>query len=258
MKKLLITLFAATSLLAACDKNNDYHHENVFKGAPLQFQHGKAWTSIELDDDGKPLKASIVIDNEAMESLDTNTTSGGHHHTNSVSLKFHSKASALPFNHALLDWVPGGHEPFEIYGKPHFDFHFYIQPEAERAAIPPFETDSSKFKILPSPAFFPPTYFPAPGGVLQMGVHWLDATTPELNGQPFTQTFIYGSYDGKLTFFEPMITKTFIDANPTFSRDFPVAGKLQVAGYYPTKYNLKRNEDGLVVSLENFVYRQAN
>jgi hypothetical protein len=29
-----------------------------------------------------------------------------------------------------------------------------------------------------------------------MGVHWIDPKSPEFNGGKFTQTFIFGSYDG--------------------------------------------------------------
>ncbi len=48
------------------------------------------------------------------------------------------------------------------------------------------------------------------GGVPQMGAHWVDVTSPELNGSTFAQTFIYGSYDGQVNFYEPMITLDFL------------------------------------------------
>ena len=54
-----------------------------------------------------------------------------------------------------------------------------------------------------------------------MGAHWLDITSPELNQEnpkSFTQTFIYGSYDGKVIFMEPMITKAFMDSTSQFER----------------------------------------
>jgi hypothetical protein len=208
MKRIFLLLSAATMLLASCKK--DGNKNEVFKGPVVKFQHGKAWTWIEVDDHNKPQRIGISIDDEAMNSLDTGATGeGGHHHVNSLSLQFHPKASVTPFTHALLDWNPHGHEPAGLYDKPHFDFHFYMMPEAERLAIPPYEVDSTGFLNFPAAGYTPPTYVPGPGGVPQMGAHWIDFTTPELNGQPFTQTFLYGSYNGKVIFYEPMITKAF-------------------------------------------------
>ena len=46
-----------------------------------------------------------------------------------------------------------------------------------------------------------------------MGVHWID---PEVAGvrraRQFTQTFIYGSWNGRLIFAEPMITKALLES----------------------------------------------
>ncbi|MGG5890768.1 hypothetical protein ACLF3G_27095 [Falsiroseomonas sp. HC035] len=43
-----------------------------------------------------------------------------------------------------------------------------------------------------------------------MGAHWVATDAPELNGQPFDKTLLVGSYDGELTFVEPMITRAFL------------------------------------------------
>jgi hypothetical protein len=71
-----------------------------------------------------------------------------------------------------------------------------------------------------------------------MGVHWFDPTTPELNGKPVTTTFTYGSWDGRLTFAEPMITKAFIESKPDFRAPVAMAEKYEVAGYYPSGYRI--------------------
>ena len=91
-----------------------------------------------------------------------------------------------------------------------------------------------------------------------MGAHWLDATSPELNGQLFTQTFIYGSYNGKVNFYEPMITLQFIKDNPEFERTIPQPAKVQKAGYYPTKMKIKTKNNITEVILESFVFRTAS
>jgi Domain of unknown function (DUF5602) len=259
MKKLFLLVIAAGTLFTSCKKDKDDEiKEKVFKGPVEKFQHGKAWTWYEVDDNGNPLRLAISVDDSAMATLDRNPPGGSsHHHENSVTLKLHPKASATPFMHVGLDWNPFGHEPEPIYGKPHFDFHFYMMSEEERMAIPPYNMDSAKFKNAPATAYFPPTYINPGGGVPQMGAHWIDFTSPELNGTPFTQTFIYGSYNGKVTFYEPMITEAFIKANTTFERAIPQPAKYQKTGYYPTKMRIAKASGVTNISLEGFVLRQA-
>jgi len=145
--------------------------------------------------------------------------------------------------------------PESIYGIPHFDFHFYLTSPEEVAAIPAYEVDSLKFKNWPAPDYFPTNYFNAGGGVPQMGVHWIDITSPEFNGQPFTQTFIYGSYDGKVTFYEPMITLDFLKNNSNFTRDIPQPAKVQQSGYYPTKLRVTKHDGVTEIILDGFRYR---
>jgi hypothetical protein len=80
----------------------------------------------------------------------------------------------------------------------------------DQMSIPAYEVDSTKFLRYPAQDYMPSTYVAIPGGVPMMGAHWIDVTTDELNGKPFTQTFLYGSYGGKVSFFEPMIILAFL------------------------------------------------
>jgi hypothetical protein len=254
MKK-IVYFFLSLIVLASCKKHND--GDNVFKGPDQQFQGGKAWTWLQTNKDGQPEMLAIAIDQAALSTLDPGTDES-HEAQDGISLKLHPKASITPFTHALLEWNPHGHEPAGVYDKPHFDFHFYIQSEADRLAIPPYAQDSSKFLLFPAPGYLPGTYVPVPGGVPEMGTHWVDVTTPELHGQPFTQTFLYGSYDSKVTFYEPMITKAFLDANASFERAIPQPAKYKTSGYYPTTMQVKKESGVLNVILKGFVYRQAS
>lgn len=257
MRKILFLAFAVSITLVSCKKDKD-ENGGVFKGPVQDFQHGKAWTWVQIDKDNKPERIGISIDAEAMNSLDPgDEQNGGHNHANALSLTFHPKANVTPFVHALLDWNPHGHEPAGVYTLPHFDFHFYMTSEADRKAIPPFEVDNTNFLKLPGEGYMPAIYAPIPGGVPQMGAHWIDVTTPELNGGTFTQTFLYGSYNSEVTFYEPMITKAFLDANPSFVRDFPLPAKFKKSGYYPTKMRIEKINGVTNIVLEGFVYRQA-
>ncbi len=244
-------------VFSSCKKDHD--KAGVFKGPVTSFQGGHAWTWVQTDADNKPLRVGIAIDAAAMSSLDPGTGDGGDHdHANAISLAFASQASVTPFMHALLDWNPHGHEPAGVYDQPHFDFHFYMTSEADRLAIPPYETNSEGFLHYPAADYMPAVYQAIPGGVPQMGTHWVDVNSPELHGQLFTQTFLYGTYDGQVTFYEPMITKAFLDANQQFQRDFPVPDKFSKAGYYPSKIRIEKTGGVTNIILEGFVYRQAS
>jgi hypothetical protein len=91
-----------------------------------------------------------------------------------------------------------------------------------------------------------------------MGKHYVDVTSPELNGQPFTQTFIFGSYDSKLTFWEPMITLDFLKNTTNFERTIPQPAKFQKTGYYPTRMRVAKANGATNIILEGFVLRQAS
>jgi hypothetical protein len=262
MKKLL---FAATIIIAfASCRKEDQNKYNIFKGPEVSIHDGKAFTWVQLDKSGRPERLGITLNEDVLNSLPADDQSGGghHQHSNNIVLPLHQKASAAtPFKHIGVDWNPIGHEPEGVYTRAHFDFHFYMITQQERAAIPPYEVDSLKFKNLPAAAYMPPTYVAIPGGVPQMGTHWIDFTSPELdpvNPAIFTQTFIYGSYNGKVTFYEPMITLDFIRNTTSFERAIPQPAKFQQTGYYPSKMRVIRHEGLTQIVLEDFTYRQQS
>jgi len=155
------------------------------------------------------------------------------------------EGNPTPFKHIGFNWNPGGHEPPGIYDAPHFDFHFYMIPNADRLAMLPTDTASfnAKARNYPTAEFVPAGYVaPMPLGIPQMGVHWIDPTSPEFNGQPFTKTFIYGSWNGKLIFAEPMITKAMIESKQTITTPIGVAAKYSQPGRYPSSYTIRWNE----------------
>jgi hypothetical protein len=94
-----------------------------------------------------------------------------------------------------------------------------------------------------------------------MGTHWVDITSPELapmNPATFTQTFIYGTYDGKLSFYEPMVTLDFLKKTTSFERPIPQPAKFKIAGYYPTIMRIVKEGTLTNIILDDFVYRQAS
>ncbi len=256
MKRMALLLLAITAVTFSC-KKNDNDVSGTFKGAEVNVHDGKAWTWVQVGRNSVPEKLAVVIDAAAMNSLPMDGGDDDHAHNN-WNLPLPAQAMGTAFHFVGLGWNPEGHEPDFIYGLKHFDFHFYMTPPEAVAAIPPYELDSMKFKNFPAADYFPANYINPGGGVPQMGAHWLDATSPELNGQTFTQTFIYGSFNGKVNFYEPMITLQFIKDNPEFERTIPQPAKVQKTGYYPTKLKIKTKNNVTEIILDGFVFRTAS
>lgn len=252
MKRIIVAVVAIAAFAASCKKDDV---KNVFKGPEVKINNGKAWTWVQLKNDGTPERLAITITDAAMNSVPVDPNAGGEHNMleNSYVLKFHPKAGVTPFKHIWLNWNPAGHEPPGIYDIPHFDIHYYLISNEEREAM-----DNAKLDILPPAAYFPPTYVSPGPGVPTMGNHWLDMTSPELNGQTFDQTFIYGSYDSKVIFYEPMITKAFLQAQTNYERSIPQPAKFQKTGYYPTKMRVVKHDGVTEIVLDGFVHKTAS
>jgi hypothetical protein len=249
MRQILSALAVLTLFFTSCKK--DTEKDGVFKGPQTKVYNGKAESWIKADKKGAPEQIGITIDAAAWASLPT----GADAEEQEFVIELHPKVKEVtPLNFIELDWNPHGHEPAGIYDKPHFDFHFYMVPQAEVDATTDINTITK-----PVPADYVPANYVAGPPVPKMGMHWIDVTSPEFApGGTFTQTFIYGSNDGKITFYEPMITKAFIDATTQFQRNIPQPAKVQKSGYYPTKL-LVVKQDGLIsIVLDGFVYRQAS
>ncbi|MES2647221.1 MAG: DUF5602 domain-containing protein [Bacteroidota bacterium] len=250
MKMMTVALLVATFL--SCKKDKDTPAPSGrFYGPAQTLGAGKVKAYVTINPAGEPTEIGAVISDEAMNSLPA-----GHSMLNYVLELPAIGLAKTPFKFVGLDYNPHGHEPDGIYNIPHFDFHFYKTTNAERLNITPGDP---KLNIFPDPAYIPAAHFPG-GGVPQMGNHWIDPTSPELNGQPFTTTFIYGSYNGKVTFMEPMITVDFIKSHDHFHAPIKQPTKFSPAGYYPTAYSVHHNEDEkqYEISMESFVARTAN
>lgn len=259
MKRILFIALAAITL-TSCEKDDLSEKNGIFKGPVVNVHEGKAWTWVQINKYGNPEKLAVSLTDAALNSVPVGGENSGHEHSNENNwvVKFHPRARITPFDHLGMGWNPNGHEPIPIYGRPHFDFHFYMMTPEQVDAIPPYEVDSSKFKNWPAPAYFPAGYFNAGGGVPKMGAHWVDPTSGEFNGQIFTQTFIYGSYNGKVTFYEPMITLDFLKNNNNYQRSIPQPAKVQKSGWYPTKLRVKKHDGLTDIILDEFVFRQQS
>ena len=176
-------------------------------------------------------------------------------------LAFPSEVSMLPFHHIGLNWNPKGHIPNGIYNVPHFDVHFYTISPEERSRITARGDDLEKCRKVPAAGQVPEGYVFAPESEEPgMGGHWIDPVSHEFHGAAFTTTFLYGTYDGEIIFYEPMITKAYLESKPGVTMPIKVPQRYTRAGYYPTSYSIrydaKRKE--YTVALEGLTLRAAS
>lgn len=224
-------------------------------GAPMSVGLGQARTYAIFEEGATraPIELGIELDSLALEGL---PASG---EMLEVALPLPAEV-VMPFQYVVLNWNPTGHIPEEVYGVPHFDLHFYLTPRAEVEAILPSDPNfAAQANRLPSGDEVPPFYIlpVAPGeepvslAEPRMGVHWVDARSPELQElmgnaaghRPFTTTFIYGSWNGRVTFLEPMITRAYLLTHPDVTLPISQPAAVPEPGWYPGAYRISYDAD---------------
>lgn len=262
MKKILLFTLVAGAVALSSYISISSKKSQIFKGPEVQVHGGKAYSWIQVNKQGNPEKMGVALSDNALNTVPAGTGTEGHGHTegNHWVMKLPGKANVTPFNHVGMHWNPNGHEPENIYTLPHFDFHFYTTTPEEVLEIGTWEQDSVRFKNTPSAEYYPAKYVNpgAPTSVPQMGGHYIDLTYGEFQGKTFTETFIFGSFDGKVTFYEPMITLDFLKKNSDFVREIPQPAKVQTNGWYPTKMRVVKHDGITEVILDQFVYRKQS
>ncbi|TDH27433.1 hypothetical protein EXU57_07555 [Segetibacter sp. 3557_3] len=241
-----LLLSCCSLFLSSCKK---YDIETPPPGPETEMGNGRI-RSFSTVANGKPLTIGIELTPASLQGL---STSG--HSTYLLTLSDEIKRLTA-FDHIVVDWNPKGHAPDSVYDIPHFDFHFYTINNAERLAIGSWEKDSIALKKNPPLSFLPPHYVPAAADP-DMGKHWVDTTGLEFDRVTFTKTFIYGTYNGRVNFVEPMITKAFIDKGDGFDDPIPQPTIYSpVEAWYPQIYSGKKNAAGnYTVTLSDFAWR---
>jgi hypothetical protein len=226
--RIALTLSAAAGALLSCSDSTSPNKSGTFFGPTIAMGSGTARAYVTLDRAGAPTDLGLAVSETALTGLPAAAAE--------FVFTLPSQASTTAFKHAVINWLPVGHPPL-VYTVPHFDFHFYTIQNAERAAI--VSVTDAKMVLLPTAEFIPAGYVTGMASV-GMGLHWGDPASPERNGQPFTKTFIYGSYDGAFIFEEPMIAKSYLETKPA-KVVTPVKLPVQYAarGYHATSYTVE-------------------
>ncbi|WP_413586642.1 hypothetical protein [Bdellovibrio sp. HCB274] len=207
--------------------------ETVILGPATNIGLGQASSFAKLNDSQTIDSIGMVFSGKVLEGLPA-----GHRHDYEYTLTLPPDISLPPFNHFTINWNPHGHAPTEIYGVPHFDFHFYFISEHQRHSIKCDGTDNAICMKQPRDEYKPRFYVPGPEGVPMMGWHWVDLRSPELNGKPFTASYIYGFYNGEIIFLEPMIALSYLQTKPQVTAQIPLPSNAAVPGKYPASYSL--------------------
>ncbi|MEO7368491.1 MAG: DUF5602 domain-containing protein [Gemmatimonadaceae bacterium] len=200
----------------------------TFFGPVTSMADGTVRSYVILDRAGVPTDIGLAITEAALTGLPTAKTE--------YVFALPAEASATAYKHATINWEPVGHGP-TAYLVPHFDFHFYMITNTERLGIVLGDSAlAAKMNRQPAAAFVPAGYVVGMAGVA-MGMHWRDPEAPELKGEPFTRTFIYGSYDGTFIFGEPMVAKAYLETKPdAVVTPVKLPAQYATTGYQATSY----------------------
>ncbi|HZI83855.1 MAG TPA: hypothetical protein VFF44_08060, partial [Casimicrobiaceae bacterium] len=234
--------FLAVALLAAAGCSSERGGTAASRTASWQLKLGDGTVSTyaELDRAGAPTAIGVVWSSTALQGLPPDSdqhrcvgrTKDGTVDANTKCQHTHefviplpdevARRADIPFKWVLLNWNPVGHIPPGIYDTPHFDVHFEMGPIAEAFAIEsgpcgPELVRCDQFVTARKPLapnYMPPDYVDVEAVVPVMGNHLIDVTGPEFRKEPFTRSWIYGVYDGKVIFYEAMVTRDYLLGRP--------------------------------------------
>ena len=256
-------------------------------GAQTELGRGTASSYAEVNRQGEPTAIGIVFSPTALDGLpaggsdlhhcfDRNRDGRVDRATECLHTFEHviplpdavARRGDVPFKWVLLNWNPSGHIPPGIYDVPHFDVHFFIEPIAnvftlQAGPCGPEFVRCDQFEIGKQPVpsnYVHPDFRDVDAVVPAMGNHLVDLTGPEFNKQPFTRSWIFGVYGGKVIFYEEMVTRALLLDKPQSC--FPIKSPKAVAtsGFYPTVSCLRHHSatGETTVSMETFTFRAAS
>jgi hypothetical protein len=246
-------MLSAVSRASACDECA-LRKSGVYMGQYTLMGNGtlRSWVKYEK---GKPSSLGVTFSEKALSGLKTKLP--GKMPAMEYQLALPKEAKVTGFDHISLDWVPQGHVPKGVYDKPHFDIHFYMMSPSQRKKITAAGKDFAVCTKQPEARFLPAGYIAPPDTAVPfMGLHAIDAASPELKGQPFEKTFIYGYYNGQMSFIEPMVALDYLRTKPNLSTPIKRPVSYPQAGFYPSRYSIRYDatREEYTVSLDGLAW----
>src|SRR5215212_2611004 len=228
----LATTLVTAYLVATTHHPVDISAAEQARSGSIKLGQGTATTLAALQTDGAPRVIGLSISDDALATLPQESSDYHHcfdrngdgqtnhatecNHSHEYVIPFAGEVEErgdIPFQWVLLNWNLHGHHPPGIYNVPHFDVHFMMEPVADIFAIkdgpcgPEFvDCDDFQEAKVPVPEHLMHQDFKDVDGVVAaMGNHLIDLTGQEFQGEPFSRSWIYGAYGGRVIFYEEMV-----------------------------------------------------
>ena len=243
----VVSTFSVMLLGVSCRKESN--PVKIVYGPSVAIGDGNVRAWVSEDPSGKPTAVGITLSEGAMNNLPTSNQE--------YILTFDPGSSTDLYKFVSLDWSAKGHIPTKVYDIPHFDVHFFTIEESERMMIG--SNGKDEIVVPPAPKYMPSSYELSLGGTPMMGAHWFDMLDPEFNGSTFTQTFIWGSNNGKFVFLEPMITHDYLMTQPNSEKTLRQPAAFQKDGWYPKSYavNYSSSTKEYTIALTNLSFQKG-
>jgi hypothetical protein len=232
----------AVALLVAAGVRNARREEGagpasprVGDARPMGKGSARAW--VRYDDRRLPTAVGVTFTEAALRSLaDSDPSLPACCDVTEYLLKLPpcEGVHATPFDHVAVRWHPRGFGPDGTGDAPVLDFQFHLATPSQRGRISAEGEDVARAREPLAKEALPAGYVLADGATATVGARWIDPASLGSDGWPFTRTFVYGSYDGRVTFIGPAITKSFLDALPDVFETIKLPQSYPTSGFYPT------------------------
>lgn len=257
-----VALVLAAAAVAACAPSRastNAKGEMTVLGDTEALGLGIATPYAIIDKQGNPVEIGVRLTEKALDGLPQGDA------PSMYVLNFPEEAAKTPVKNLMLNWYPKGRKPAELFGEPQLAFHFYTIDHGEAMGINP-KAETAKANNLLDPKYVAKDFIAEPGDPVEktvpaMGLHWLDATREFGPGKPeFSEVFVYGSWDSKLIFLEPLATRKYLLTKPNLTAEVKQPAAFQKDAYYPTKYGIRWDGElqQYVISLTNMTKRQGS
>lgn len=203
----------------------------IVEGAGLPLGRGTATSWVALDARGAPVAVGVDLTEAALDGLPG--------HKSDIDLALPPEARQAGYDHVGLDWQAHGHAPAGVYDVPHFDVHFYRIGPAERDRIVPEDPEFEARLARPPAAGTVPPGLRRGASTPRMGQHWgIADAAPDGAGRPFERVMILGTYDGRLIFLEPMMTRAFLLTRPEVTVPVRAPERAEGTLWWPDAYSV--------------------
>ncbi|NJK59854.1 MAG: DUF5602 domain-containing protein [Oscillatoriales cyanobacterium SM2_1_8] len=248
--------------------------ETLYTGDERKIGNGYVRVWVTHNAEGHPTRIGVTLTEGGLYNLpddgDTGRENGQEaaalklmdmigHDTFEYELLFPPEAAETAYTHMGFNWNPFGHAPQNVFTEGHYDVHFYMESPEYRHNIAKVSAATVLQGHKKPPSGYMPANYQMAYGTLEprMGIHWADFQSPQLKPGKFENIFLFGSHNGRVLFWEPMITRDYLLKKVEYRETLSQPKYYPSSKYYPLTYTLhydqERHEFDIV--LDDLVYR---